>query len=290
MGNLFAICRPDNSILSVPLHQSLVQEVNDIFTIQENQFFENREEAEFEGFYTISENEYYYIENAKLVEPLYDILNQNEISLGRIKAKGGDFSNVKAIFSPSTKTNDRILVQLFLSNQYLDPEKRGRFQFTGDQFEKLKEDGFSLSSKLCAVIDGSRINFLSFRSLSSIFDVKEYFHEATMEDIAQFTKKSIFQFENDAKFLDQLTISMKKQIKMISYFKTLDHCGIKQIEESAKKNGIQVTFTPNGKKLVIPKNKNETVVILKLLSESIFTGDLSKNNYETNSRKVIKKN
>ena len=287
MSSFFAYIRESEEIRFIRLSPEVAASVQSIFEDQETSFWSGITKKElFQGFYHPEKHEMFYIENDLFYNQLSESLDRDESALKTVDIESGQFSNINAILTYSTERDQCILVQSFSSRQYLDPLHKIWLKFISGRFERLKEDAFTLNSSITAVVEQDKVYFQKFGSMCQIFDMKEFYEQATNEDVEEFVNDNLFAVEDSDKFIDQMDIITRKQIKMIKRLKILDHGNTKKIIESGKKNMVNIEQTEDGK-IVIPSEKKELKSVLKVLSESVFVGDISGNNYETNSKKIV---
>ena len=294
--NFFALCRGasnQNSVWRIPLDATTQRDLEVLFDKQEQQFLDGRdEEVPFTGRWKPDDDQLLTITDEELAQPLLktlikdEIINKNVIVFKELDIGNFNEAGIKAIFTCSFTQKNRILIQQFQSSQYLG---RGRpdLILKNNRFTRLSQPGFTLASKLVAVLDGSVFKFQSFCNLRKIFKVQHHFQEATDQEVKKFAGHPSLHINNRSEFQNLMTERTRKLIKSIMESKVLEEYKVGQIVEKAQEIGLKLETKDN--KIIIPSDKLEIKTVLSFLEDSVFKGSFSEETYETNSKRPLKR-
>jgi hypothetical protein len=142
-----------------------------------------------------------------------------------------------------------------------------------------------------AVIQGTNLLFKSFHSVSRLFDLTSYYHEATDEELVTFSGHgSIAQTPELTNFLKLAdSTRIRKQIALILDSKILDKVPTKTIVSRAKrlfKLTIDTQDVNGNKKLVLPDNKAGLKDVLDFLQENFYKGCLTDTTFVSSSKRI----
>ncbi|KKZ10169.1 MAG: hypothetical protein TQ37_09340 [Candidatus Synechococcus spongiarum 15L] len=287
--NFFAFCRgaDQDSIRRIPLDADTQNALGVLFDDQEQQFLEGREEeVPFTGDWKPDDDQLLTITDEELAQPLVKTLHENVTVFDELDIKNFNKSGIKAIFTRSSKQENRILIQQFKSSQYLGPGKWNLI-FDKNRFKQLSQPGFTLASNLAAVLDGSVFKFQSFQNLRIIFKVQHHFQEATHQEVRKFADHSSLCIDNHDEFMKLMTERIRKLIKSIIKSQILENYETDEIIQKARSVGIELKSKEN--KIIITNSKLEIKTVLSFLEDSVFRGSFSEETYETNSKRAVRR-
>lgn len=287
--NFFALCRVSNqsSVQRIPLDADTQKGLGGLFDKQEQQFLDGRdEEIPFAGDWKPDDDQLLTIIDEELAQPLMNTLHENATVFNELDIKNSNKTEIKAIFTHSSVQENRILIQQFLSSQYLG---RGRLDLIlcNNRFTRLSQPGFTLASKLVAVLDGSMFKFQSFRNLRTVFKVQHHFQEATNQEIKEFAGHSSLHIENRSEFQKLMTERTRKLIKSITESHVLEKYKAEEIIQKAQSIGLELQRKED--RIIIPNSKLGIKTVLSFLEDSVFKGSFSEETYETNSKRAVKR-
>jgi hypothetical protein len=191
-----------------------------------------------------------------------------------------------------TKVNGTrsVCLQIFDRRRALTKEKFALFNSIGEGLQRLEHTGLILDIRLTAVLQGTNLLFKSFHSVSRLFDLSTYYHEATDEELETFSAHdSIAQTPAVANFLTLAdTTRIRKQVALILDSKILDKVDSRTIVKQAKLFGLKIaTMDHKGKKkIVLPENRSDLREVLDFLQENVYKGCLTDTTFVSNSKRV----
>ncbi|MCY4235730.1 MAG: hypothetical protein OXE74_05440 [Cyanobacteria bacterium MAG CAR2_bin_4] len=287
--NFFALCRDadQNSIRRIPLDAGTQRKLEVLFDKQEKQFLDGRdEEIPFAGDWKPDDDQLLTIIDEELAQPLVKTLHENMTVFDELNIRNSNKTEIKAIFTRSSVQENRILIQQFLSSQYLG---RGKLDLIlcNNRFTQLSQSGFTLASKLVAVLDGSTFKFQSFRNLRTIFKVQHHFQEATDQEINEFACHPSLHIEDRGEFQNLITERTRKLIKSIMESHVLQKYKTEEIIQKAQSIGLELESKED--RIVIPNSKSAIKTVFSFLEDSVFKGSFSEETYETNSKRALKR-
>lgn len=285
--NLFGLTNiPGKRIIRFPLSDIIQREVNLIFNDQHNKFFSDVETIKFDGWYTPDENELLYIEEIENedIDGIMDAVS-SPLSVDQFSPTEYSLANLKAIFtSIQFEGRTRILIQLFERKRLLSTSRLSLF-YSGNTFQKLQDSGFSLDNKLLAVLDENKLYFQSFHFLSRVFDLNEYYKEATDAEIIEFANHRCLSVPNINLFLTNANAQIRKKIALIRQSGILDRVPIKDLVSIGLSFNLPLQLN-NQDQIIIPNDKKELRRLLRFLNEDYYDSPLSENRYISNSKRV----
>jgi len=177
----------------------------------------------------------------------------------------------------------RVYIQNFTARQILS-KKALTILFKKDRFTKLSEPGFSFDSRLVCLIESDTIKFKVLRNLKMIFNIADYYEEATDKQVRVFCTHPMLNCNEISEILDNTNQSMRKLITAILKEKVLDTRKLATIQKSADSLDIELKITDDGK-IVLPTEKRELHNFLCFLHENLYKGSLTQKRYMTNSKR-----
>jgi hypothetical protein len=283
----FAICRVNdaNVIRRIPLRAGVQAELEGLFDQQEQSFLAGRdEEVAFDGDWKPENNELLVIDDQALAAPFNQTLVDGPAAYEQLDITNYATAGIKGVFTRSRISDQRILLQRFQTSQYL--QRSGlTLVFSNNQFGKLSEQGFSLDTRLTAIVEGSQFKFVSFRNLRTILTIQQHFEQATDAEIAEFQAHASFHIENIALFDAAMDERSRKLIRGISRSGVLNNHNCASIQEKAGSVGLVIDIQEG--RLVLPGDKRRLKTILSFLEESVYKGVFSDGTYETNSKRLV---
>lgn len=284
--NLFALTSiPEARILRFPLSKDLQSDIQNLFLEQEKTFLDGVDtEVVFDGRYKPDDGELLTIKQFEDIDGIGDAV-KNPLSIEQFDPKLHSLSRVKAIFtSRPNNGSDRILIQLFESRRLISHSSLAFF-FSGNTFVKMNDAGLTLDIKLLAIIDDDVIKFQSFHFLRRIFDLNEYFNEATNEEVKSFASNEKLSVANISAFVDDAAPLIRRKIGFILQSGVLDKFTSEEIVAVAKGFKLEINLDPDGK-IIVPSNKTELRRLLRFLDEDYYESPLSQTHFISNSKRV----
>lgn len=284
--NLFALTSvPGARIIRFPLTQDLQEEVRQVFSSQFDAFRTGIVDViPFDGRYAPDQGELLCINDFEDVDGLRDAVN-NPLAVEQFDPQIHSLDSVKALFVKlETDGVSRVLIQLFESRRLIATKGLAIF-FSGNTFQKMSDAGLTLDTKLLAVLEGNVLKFQSFHFLRRVFEMSEYFNEATNEEIANFATHEKLTVDNLELFSANANPLVRKKIALILQSGVLDNFTTEQIVASAQSFNLAIQTTPEGK-IVLPANKTELRRLLRFLDEDYYESPLTQTHFVSNSKRV----
>ncbi|EGQ7881812.1 Kiwa anti-phage protein KwaB-like domain-containing protein [Vibrio cholerae] len=288
--NFFALIKDDNNNLEVkrirvqgPLQKELVT----LFNKQLQSFNEGVDtEVPFNGDWKPDPNELLVLSDVSEAKVMVDAINSNITSYHALQLSNFKSEPIKAVFTGFVDNNETtVLVQKFSSRQALSLSEIPIIKMqTGNTFVKVTEDIFTLDSKLVAVIVGSNTKFKSFHNARMVFNLSDFYQEATDTDLKAICKHASLEVANIDNFVAEADSQVRKMVHTISSTSLLDNYSVSDIQTAAQGfPNVPIAF--NQGKLVLPADKRELKEVLHFLLEDIYKGPLSGSDYQTNSKR-----
>ena len=286
--NLFALCKnSDNNdyvVRRIPLNSSTQIAVSNIFSAQKDAFLRDKEEVTFSGDWKPDDDEILTVsapEDAQVIINTYN--NKDLILFPILNLSEFDSFPIKALFGSNDKGNT-ILVQKFNQNQYLS--RKFSLFLDNNTYSKLDTPTISLDSKLLCVISNGIVKFNNFSNMRCVFDMKEYYKEATDEDIDLFARHSRI-YINDVESLKNIANqNIRKRIHNLLKSNVLDDFSATDILNKAQEYGFENLITVQDNKVSLPNDAKEVIKILCFLDEKLYKGVFSELVIMANSTKT----
>jgi len=285
--NLLALCRDANGIAikRIPLDAALQNPVMQIFTDQETKFRADRpNEVPFDGDWNPDPDEILVLDATAEAQAMMAAAAGNVLALPAINSGNFDNENIRAIFvGVNAGGNLRLLVQRFTSAQILS--RKVAFLAHNNQFNRITDPAFSLATSLTCIVEGGQIKFESYHNLRAVFDVIEFFAEATDDDIDDFAGHASISIVDVPGLKGLVTQIERKLIHKLATNGVLDAHTPQEIQTKANATGLAVHIA-NGQ-IVFPTDKQEIRRLLRFLDDSLYEAALSGQRYITNSKRPI---
>lgn len=289
--NFFAFIKDNNGanqVKRIRVNQPLQAELIQIFEEQQQSFEKGIDtEIPFNGDWKPDKNEVLVINNVEESETFVNAVKANASSFSDLDLSNFTNEPIKAIFTGITSKNDiKIFVQKFSAIQALSryPLPILKMQ-KGNTFVKATDDIFTIDNKLVAIIDNDKTKFKSFHNARMVFNLSNYYKEATNEDLEKISQHESLEIANVDEFIKVADTQVRKMVHSITASEVLDKHTVSYIETAASQfSEIQLSVS-NGK-LVIPESKKALKEVLHFLLEDIYKGPLSGSDYLTNSKRV----
>ncbi|EJJ8635579.1 DUF4868 domain-containing protein [Salmonella enterica] len=278
-------------ILRIELDSNASSMINTIFNDQKLHFESHHSTViNFYAGYTLSYSECFKLSNFNESAALIDAVTRNT-AIPVWDPKVIDVNHIKALFVgiASPQNNNLIAIQTFNKKQILDTSKSFVMKLIGsaNTFSKADNVGFNLDDKLVAIINGSDIFFRSFFKLRSIFDMSNYFAEATDQEVNDFAMHSVFEVPLGFKLDTVADTVIRTKVTLINKSGTLNNQTISKLKKAAKKINfpLQTNLVSGVEKIVMPQEKKAIKALLDFLDEDIFTSEITQTIYKSNSKR-----
>ncbi|POA35595.1 MULTISPECIES: Kiwa anti-phage protein KwaB-like domain-containing protein [unclassified Pseudomonas] len=284
--NLFALTDVAGArIIRFPLSADLRDEISTVFESQGNAFFEGVDTiVSFDGRYVPEEGELLSINDFADVDGLSNAI-ANPLAIDQYDPATHSLDSVKALFMGRIhESSPQILIQLFERRRLIARSGLAMF-FAGNQFQKMTDSGLSLDTKLLAVIEGDTLKFQSFHFARRVFELSEYFKEATNEEVTTFAEHEKLAVGDVAEFLDSAGPQVRKKISLIRQSAVLENFTVQEILAVATTFQFSINLSEDGR-IEVPTNRTELRRLLRFLDEDYYESPLSRTRFISNSKRV----
>ncbi|OUJ37194.1 hypothetical protein BTR40_06785 [Vibrio parahaemolyticus] len=154
-------------------------------------------------------------------------------------------------------------------------------------YKKIEGIGLTVDSKLTAILEDGRLRFHNFFMARQMFDLSEYYKEATNEDIAVFSSSDVVQVVEKEKLIEISDSWVRRKISLIQQSDILGTVPIHVMKAVASEFNIPFsTVNVNGNEVIqIPTEKPALKVLLRFLDEDYYKSPLSNTSFVTNSKR-----
>ena len=284
---LFAYCKNNQAgtVKRVPMGNPLQRRIEQTFLTQEAALKEGRpNEAAFDGDWNPDDDELITLDVNDEVQQLLDAANGNALALPTIDTANFAAENIRALFTAQgTAGNKRLFIQRFTAGQLLN--RRPSLLLDGNNFRELTEAAFTLGSSLCCVVEDDLVKFDSYHNLRAIFDLTEYYREATDADIDGIAAHASLNFVDLDAFKLSATQTIRKLVHKVISSGVLNAYTPQDIQTKAASTGLTLTLA-NGA-LQVPEDKVLAKQFFRFLDDSLYEAALTGQRYVTNSKRAI---
>jgi hypothetical protein len=268
-SNSFFTILKDDTIKRVVLNQTVTEEVKSTFESAQIQLMPiDIDAVKFDGAFSVQDDEILYVELPVPDSISYAIDNPTGIHPYNI-----DRDEIKGFFWGKKKDNGtkEVYVQNFDSRKLLS--NKNILVYSRDTYSKLDKSAFILDSKISAIFRDDKLYFKSFHNAKRLFDLSDFFTEATNEDIDTFVDADCINISPDW-LKDNSNTSIRKQITLALKNDILSHTSAAQIKTKSQ-GFLPFDLNVNNNKIEIPEDKKECRLFLEFLNEQIYKGVFS---------------
>ncbi len=276
--NLYAILK-DDSVKFMSLSSDIQNEIVGFVEIKTNIL--KKEIVEFDGQYIPENEEILEIKNFELP---FDVDFDNPLNLEQVT-----MSDIDSIKSVVINMPDAIGFQCFDGRKVIEPSKLNLL-LRQNTFSKVEDKGVTIDERLDVIYRKSdkSLLFQSYHNAKKIFDLSNYYREATENEINDFFESSVFSDIPDA--LDaSLDSRLKKKIFLIKKNKILKSLENESVFDSvakiSKNIGLDGNFNKETRTIELPANKKELKRLISFLNEDLYKSPISQIILEANSKR-----
>ncbi|MEZ2146379.1 Kiwa anti-phage protein KwaB-like domain-containing protein [Bradyrhizobium sp. DN5] len=286
--NLFALMS-DRRIVRIQLTAEVQREMDEAFTVQEQRFRDSSEDQiEFDGKYKPDDGECLFIDDYDDIDGLHDAI-ANPLGKPQIEPSADEFEKIKALFMGREIDGRRTaIVQNFDKRKILSNRGLSIFH-SADVFRKVEGVGLTIGTNLSAILDDSRLSFFSFHSARQIFDLSQYFREATDEDLNVFAASEALKVADLNTFVTTSDSWVRRKVALVMQSGILERIDFEATKATALVFGVNLETEVTGDRvaLVLPEKKAELKKLLRFLDEDYFQSVLSSTPHLSNSKRRI---
>lgn len=291
MFNLFALTDdPVNRRLRFSLSQEVQADLTTYLQDQEHNFTEQgQDDIPFDGKYKPDPGEVLVISGFDDIDGIADAIT-NPLSIPEVLPTPEAFGTIKALFSGYVDQNGvaTALIQHFDKKRVISTNGLSIFH-AANVYKKIEGIGLTIDSKLTAILRDGALKFHSFHLLRQMFDVSEYYKEATDSDIYQFASMACVMVGDSTKLIAISDTWVRRKLWLISQSQILDKVPVSDIKAVAAEFHIEfkTNMDDGTEKLVIPDEKKQLKTILRFLDEDYYKSPLLANYYLANSKRLV---
>ena len=253
---------------------------------------EERTIIPFTSNYTLSEDEGFVISNFELLSCIKEALDTPDTLEAYVPQNvQGDARNgqrIKAILIGRKEDDNTYIVagQKFSKAQILLRKSFNLF-LDGDTFKEPREQfSIAASEDVDCLFTGNGLLFTNYSAANKVFDLSEYYREATEEEIQTFKSNEMFIVPDEEVFMKNVRgITIRKKIARILDMGTLSVCPINELQEKSTAVGVQLQI--DNDKIVLPTKKSDLKNLLAFLAEEMYKGIITNTTYFTNSSRAV---
>ncbi|ABE53887.1 conserved hypothetical protein [Shewanella denitrificans OS217] len=288
--SLFALTSdPAKRIVKFNLSNDVQADLTTYLKDQESSFDLQQDEIVFDGKYKPDAGEVLCIENYDDIDNLESAI-RNPTSLDLVDPSEDFFHYIKALFSGYILETGgvKVLLQNFDRRKIISTNGLSIFH-SANVYKKIEGIGLTIDHKLTATLEEGKLKFFSFHNTRQIFDLSEYYKEATDDDVIEFSNMDLIKSADNSQLLEMSDSWVRRKISLIQQSGILQNVPINEMKAVATEFSIPfITITENGDELIkIPDNKSDLKKLLRFLDEDYYKSPLSKTNFITNSKRVL---
>ncbi|MCL1091987.1 DUF4868 domain-containing protein [Shewanella profunda] len=288
--SLFALTSdPAKRIVKFNLSNDVQADLTTYLKDQESSFDLQQDEIVFDGKYKPDAGEVLCIENYDDIDNLESAI-RNPTSLDLADPSEDFFHDIKALFSGYILETGgvKVLLQNFDRRKIISTNGLSIFH-SANVYKKIEGIGLTIDHKLTATLEEGKLKFFSFHNTRQIFDLSEYYKEATDDDVIEFSNMDLIKSADNSQLLEMSDSWVRRKISLIQQSGILQNVPINEMKAVATEFSIPfITVTENGDELIkIPDNKSDLKKLLRFLDEDYYKSPLSKTNFITNSKRVL---
>lgn len=287
--NLFALTNdPENRVLRFSLSQEVQSDLTEYIKKQEASFIEcAQHEFLFDGKYKPDDGECLIINNFDDIDDLSDAIS-NPLGVSEILPNPSIFAGIKALFTGYVGDDGEkvVLLQNFDKRKIISSSGLSIFH-SGNVYKKVDGVGVTIDSRLSAIIKGSSLKFFSFHSVRQIFDLSQYYIEATDSDISDFASNKAVEIKDLTLFIEVSDTWIRRKLALIRQSGILEKVPVSFIKAVAAEFNIDLETKKEGEVeiIILPENRADIKKVLRLLDEDYYKSPLSSQHYITNSKR-----
>jgi hypothetical protein len=289
--SLFALTNdPSKRVVRFKLTEEVQKELSSLIIDQDATFEAAIEQSiEFDGKYKPDQGEALYIQNYDDIDNLEATI-RNPLGVEEVAPCNDFFTSIKALFTGYETDNNsiRVMIQYFDKRKIISTNGLSIFH-SGDVYKKIEGIGISIDTKLSATLQGGVLKFFSFHLLRQIFDLSEYYKEATDVDITDFAAMNMVKSEDSDQLINMADSWIRRKISLVQQSEILNNVPLNQMKAVALEFNIPFeTVLEDGVEMIkLPSEKAELKMLLRFLDEDYYRSPLSNTNFVTNSKREV---
>ena len=290
MFTLFAYTRdPANRIVRFAVNNDVQTSMTSYLEAQVDAFGSDCEEVQFDGNYKPEQGEMLVIDEfedldslTKVVAAPLDVPVADPASL--------DFDQIRALFFGMKDADGTWVVYLQSFDRRRVISSTGFSIFhSKDTYKRIEGSGLTLDNKLAAKLRDTKLSFFSFFHIRQIFDMSNYYQEATDNDIKQFAELQQLYVENIDELMAASDTWVRRKVWLVMQSSILGRVPPNDIKAIAAEFNIPIEYViqDGGERIKVPSDRKSLKTLLRFLDEDYYKSPLSKTNFLTNSKRVV---
>jgi hypothetical protein len=273
--NVFVLLK-DEKIKRISISQEIQKQLEDYLKDSINQFL-IKERIDFDGQYKPDNNQILSISN-------YNINFLDKLVVDAEILLENDIEQIKCIIF--FYNNSKIGFQLFDNRKIINPSKFSLI-YDSKTFSRLNSNGITISNTIDVLFDNNQLLFVSYHNASRIFNLSEYYREASDAEIDNLRNSDVIEFSQDIDN-NQFDSIMRKKLFLIKKNKVVDivKSNFEAIISYAKDTGMDEYF--KDEKIFFPSDKKKLKRLINFLNDDLFKSPITNLIYETNSKRAVK--
>jgi hypothetical protein len=271
------------------LAQDVQKELTELFASQRAAFREPEGElVEYDGRYAPDAGEMLFVQPFALPDVIKAALT-NPIGQDPLPFDEEALVRIRAIFTGVWSDTEKWAALQAFDRRRLISTRGFSLIHAAGTFVRLHEPGITIDTKLTAVVEDDRLIFRSFDAARRLFDLTEYFREATADDLQKLAAHPRIHIDDPAAFYEAADTWTRKKVALVAGSNVLNKCTPRQVALTAKKYGVTLPIRRIGgkDKVVFPAAKKEIKEVLRFLDEDYFTSVLTSTRFVTNSKRKV---
>ncbi|WP_310647035.1 Kiwa anti-phage protein KwaB-like domain-containing protein [Limnohabitans sp.] len=290
MYTLFAYTRdPGNRIVRFAVNNDVQTSMTSYLTSQVEAFGTGCEEVLFDGNYKPDQGEMLVIEEFEDLDNLSKVV-ATPLDVPVADPSNLDFDQIRALFFGHKEEEGTWVVYLQSFDRRRVISSAGFSIFhSKDTYRRIEGAGLTLDNKLAAKLRGTKLSFFSFFHIRQLFDMSNYYQEATDNDIKQFSELKELHVENVDALMTASDSWVRRKVWLVMQSNILNKVPSNDIKAIASEFSIPIEYvTKDGsEKIKLPGDRKSLKTLLRFLDEDYYKSPLSKTNYLTNSKRAV---
>lgn len=288
--NLFALTRDSSRrILRIPLSSDVQTEVASTFTAQEADFrAAAQEKIPFDGKYKPDDGECLCIADYDDIDNVHNAV-ANPLSIPEITPVTSEFEAIKAFFVGRVDgSKNTVLIQTFDKRKIISNRGLSLFH-ASNVYKKVDGVGLTLDTRLAAILEDRDLSFFSFFAARQIFDLTEYYKEATAEDLKDFAENGSVKVADIDNFIETADGWIRRKVALVMQSAILEKIDLTEAGNVARVFGIELktVVIDDRMVLVLPDNKADLKRVLRFLDEDYFQSVLLSTPHLSSSKRQL---
>jgi hypothetical protein len=200
-----------------------------------------------------------------------------------------EFESIKALFMGRVDGANRIVViQAFDKRRILSNKGLSIFH-SANVYKKIEGLGLTIGTVTTSILEDDRLLFRNFHAARQIFDLSQYYKEATDDDLKEFAALASVSVADPEQFVASADTWIRRKVSLVMQSGILDKVEFEETKKIAAMFGIdiQTKHEEDVVSLLLPEKKAELKKLLRFLDEDYFQSVLSSTLHLSNSKRLV---